>query len=95
MRKIDQIAITIYKTLGADGLLHVIFSAILFKVLWLMFGCLACEPATSVDICLAALLTLGIGYGKEKYDAFTGGKVDRKDLWCDGLGILFGILMNL
>jgi hypothetical protein len=84
MRKLDKIAITIYKNLGADGLLHVIFSAILFKVLWLMFGWL-----------LAALLTLGIGYGKEKYDAFTGGKVDRKDLWCDGLGILFGILMNL
>lgn len=84
MRKIDSIAIAIYKTLGADGLLHVIFSAILFKVLWLMFGWF-----------LAALLTLGIGYGKEKYDAFTGGKVDRKDLWCDGLGILFGILMNL
>lgn len=84
MRKIDQIAITIYKTLGADGLLHVIFSAILFKALWLLFGWL-----------MAALLTIGIGYAKEKYDAFTGGKVDRKDLWCDGLGILFGILMNL
>ena len=84
MRKIDSIAIAIYKTLGADGLLHVIFSAILFKVLWLRFGWF-----------LATLLTIGIGYGKEKYDAFTGGKVDRKDLWCDGLGILFGILMNL
>ena len=70
MRKIDNLAITIYKTLGADGLLHVIFSAILFKALWLMFGWL-----------LAALLTIGIGYCKEKYDAFTGGKVDRKDLW--------------
>lgn len=84
MRKLDTLAVAIYKTLGADGLLHVIFSTILFKALWLMFGWL-----------LAALLTLGIGYGKEKYDAFTGGKVDRKDLWCDGLGILFGILMNL
>lgn len=84
MRKLDTLAVAIYKNLGADGLLHVIFSAILFKTLWLMFGWL-----------LAALLTLGIGYGKEKYDAFTGGKVDRKDLWCDGLGILFGILMNL
>ncbi len=84
MRKIDNLAITIYKTLGADGLLHVIFSAILFKTLWLLFGWL-----------FAIILTLGIGYGKEKYDAFTGGNVDRKDLWCDGLGILFGILMNL
>lgn len=84
MRKIDNLAITIYKTLGADGLLHVIFSAILFKVLWLLFGWL-----------FAIILTIGIGYGKEKYDTFTGGKVDRKDLWCDGLGILFGILMNL
>ena len=84
MRKIDQIAVAIFKTLGADGLLHVIFSAILFKVLWLLFGWL-----------LAALLTIGIGYTKERYDAFTGGKVDRKDLWCDGLGILFGILMNV
>lgn len=84
MRKIDNLAITIYKTLGADGLLHVIFSAILFKALWLLFGWL-----------FAIILTIGIGYCKEKYDAFTGGKVDKKDLWCDGLGILFGILMNL
>jgi len=84
MRKIDNLAITIYKTLGADGLLHVIFSAILFKALWLLFGWL-----------FAIILTIGIGYCKEKYDAFTGGRVDRKDLWCDGLGILFGILMNL
>lgn len=84
MRKLDTLAVAIYKTLGADGLLHVIFSAILFKALWLLFGWL-----------FAIILTIGIGYGKEKYDAFTGGRVDRKDLWCDGLGILFGILMNL
>lgn len=84
MRKLDTLAVAIYKTLGADGLLHVIFSAILFKALWLLFGWL-----------FAIILTLGIGYSKERYDAFTGGKVDRKDLWCDGLGILFSILMNL
>lgn len=84
MRKLDTLAVAIYKTLGADGMLHVIFSAILFKALWLIFGWL-----------FAIILTIGIGYCKEKYDAFTGGKVDRKDLWCDGLGILFGILMNL
>ena len=68
--------------MGEDGMAHVILSALLSSVLNLF---LPWE--------LACLLTLSIGVGKEIYDKRSGkGCAEVKDIVCDIVGILIGIL---
>ena len=84
MRKIDIIANWIYRKIGADGLLHILVAAIIFKVCWLLFGVL-----------FGLILTFVIGVGKEIYDSKTGGKFSNTDLVCDVIGILLTLIINI
>lgn len=70
---------------GPDGLLHFVISALLmvalgwFRPLW-----------------VGILAVLVIGVGKECYDGLSGkGTAEWKDIWCDCLGIILGLLLVL
>ena len=68
--------------MGMDGMMHVILSALIGAVLNLL---LPWE--------LAAMITLAVGIGKELYDRISGkGCSEWKDIVCDILGILIGVL---
>lgn len=72
----------LFAWMGNDGMMHVILSALLASVLNLF---LPWE--------LAGLITLAIGMGKEIYDKRSGnGYAEVKDIVCDIIGILIGIL---
>lgn len=84
MRKIDIIPNWIYVHIKDQGLLHIIVSAVIFKILWLIFG-----------FVLGLIGTLLIGLFKEIYDSRSGGKFDKIDYVCDLIGILLTIILNL
>lgn len=84
MRKIDIIPNWIYVHIKDQGLLHIIVSAVIFKILWLIFG-----------FVLGLIGTLCIGLFKEIYDSRSGGKFDKIDYVCDLIGILLTIILNL
>lgn len=84
MRKIDIIPNWIYRKIGMDGLLHIIVTAILFKICWLIFGSF-----------FGLILTIAIGIGKEIYDSKSGGMFSKTDLVCDVIGILLTLIINI
>lgn len=72
----------LFAWMGNDGMMHVILSSLIASVLTLV-----------LPTGLAAVVTLAVGIGKELYDAKSGkGCCEVKDLVCDIVGILIGIL---
>lgn len=72
----------IFSWMGSDGMMHVILSSIIASVLNIL---LPWE--------LAAAITFTVGIGKELYDRISGnGCSEIKDIVCDIVGILIGIL---
>lgn len=72
----------LFAWMGNDGMMHVILSALICAVLNLF---LPWE--------LAAMITLAVGIGKELYDRISGkGCSEWKDIVCDIVGILIGVL---
>ena len=72
----------IFAWMDSDGMKHVILSALI-----------ACALSLVMPTGLAAVVTLAIGIGKELYDAKSGkGCCEVKDIVCDIIGILIGIL---
>lgn len=67
-----------------DGLLHIIVTAILFKICWLLFGSF-----------FGLILTIAIGIGKEIYDSKSDGIFSKTDLVCDVIGILLTLIINI
>lgn len=84
MRKIDIIPNWIYVHIKDQGLLHIIVSAIIFKILWLIFG-----------LGVGFIGTLLIGLCKEIYDSRSGGRFDKVDYGCNLIGILLTLILNL
>ena len=72
----------IFQIIGSDGMKHIILSAILTVVAkWLL------------PVWVAVALVLLIGIIKEIYDRVSGkGCAEWKDIICDIIGILIGIL---
>ena len=72
----------LFTWMDSDGMSHVILSSII-----------ACLLSLVMPWELAALATLAIGIGKELYDKHSGkGCAEWKDLVCDIIGILIGVL---
>ena len=72
----------LFAWMGNDGMMHVIMSATI-----------ACLLSLVLPIGLAAVITLMVGVAKELYDAKSGkGCCEVKDIVCDIVGILIGIL---
>ena len=71
------------KHVGFDGLLHIVVVAFL-SVLLKLFGC---------PVLFCALICLAAGITKELYDLISQkGTAELKDLICDVIGILIGLL---
>lgn len=78
MRQINEL----FEKAGMDGCKHVILSAVI-----------ACLIGLVLPTWIAALITFGIGIGKEVYDKVSGrGCAEWKDLVCDVVGIIIGVL---
>lgn len=71
----------LFTWMGSDGMMHVILSAIICTVLTLI-----------MPWWVASVLTIGLGIGKEVYDSTGKGCAEWKDIICDLVGILIGIL---
>lgn len=79
---IQKLSIWISKTIGLDGLTHMVICAILA-------GCLK----HLIGVWAAMLIVLLIGIGKEIYDRHTGkGCAEFKDIACDLAGIMVGVI---
>lgn len=85
MRRIYGYIKDFVSTMGVDGWLHVFVSALLMAALgWV-------RPLIG-----AVIIVLSLGMGKEIYDYFTGkGMPEGKDLVCDGIGVLLGLIVIL
>ena len=71
-----------FDKLGFDGLKHIIVSAIIITILNIF-----------LPIWLSATITLVIGIGKELYDKISDkGCAEWKDIVCDIIGIIIGVL---
>lgn len=81
MRKIDVFANWVYKNVGQDGLMHIICTALLLKVLWVLFGLVP-----------SLILITGIGFAKE---IFYDTKYSGKDVICNLIGIAICLLIRL
>lgn len=77
MKKINEL----FEMIGFDGCKHIILSSVIVVVVNLFLPTWA-----------AALIALAIGIGKEYYDYRKKGFVEKKDLMCDAIGVLIGIL---
>jgi uncharacterized protein YfiM (DUF2279 family) len=69
------------KSIGFDGLLHIVLSAIMVGALKHIMGALGAVAVVAL-----------IGIGKEIYDRRTKGCAEFKDLVCDLTGIMVGVL---
>jgi len=74
----------VVKKVGTDKVAHFAVSA---------FLCLAI--GRFLPFWASAVITLALGIGKEVYDAKTGGKVDKKDILADALGVLVAVALLL
>ena len=73
----------ILKLIGTDGLLHFTICLVLSNILY----------AFGLPVWCVLTLVIGIGIAKEIYDKVTGkGSAEWKDLICDILGTLLGVL---
>lgn len=80
----DRIALWCVKNIGVDGCLHFIAIASLTKIVSLVAG-----------LWVAIVISAVVSVAKEVWDAKRGSYLDKKDLACDALGILFALLMSL
>ena len=72
----------LFAWMGSDGMSHLILSAIIAVFLSLF-----------LPLELAAMITLAVGIGNELYDRISGkGCSEWKDIVCDIVGILIGVL---
>lgn len=72
----------LFDYVAIDGCKHIILSAVMTVVLNIFLPTWA-----------AGLIALGIGVAKEFYDYKTGyGQVQVKDVVCDVIGVLIGVL---
>ena len=72
----------LFAWMGSDGMMHVILSAVIATLLNLF-----------LPWYFAGLACLFVGVGKEIYDKVSGkGCSENKDIVCDIVGILIGIL---
>ena len=67
--------------MGSDGMMHVILSSVIATVLGLF-----------MPWWLAGVLTMGLGVSKEVYDSTGKGCAEWKDIACDLIGVLIGVL---
>lgn len=81
MRKVDVFADWVYRTLGVKGLLHLLIALILTDLI------------SHISSFLAILIVGAISIGKEVYDMNTGGKFSIKDIKCDAVGIIIGLII--
>ena len=77
MKKINEL----FELAGFDGCKHIILSSVLAALLSLI----------SPHI-VAVVITFGIGWIKEMYDQRGHGQVQAKDLVCNLIGAIIGIL---
>jgi hypothetical protein len=70
-----------FEFIAIDGCKHIILSAVMAVVLNLFLPTWA-----------AGLIALGVGVAKEYVDHYHDGKVDIKDILCDLIGVLIGVL---
>lgn len=81
MRKLLNILNNLYNMAGYDGLKHIVLSAVL-TVGFNLF----------LPWYFATILVLIIGIAKEIYDSTGKGCCELKDIVCDLIGIIIGIL---
>lgn len=73
----------IWKWMRMDGLLHMETSALIMLIAHTIFPLL-----------LALILSVSMGIAKEARDAMTKkGTAEMHDLYCDGIGILLGLIL--
>jgi hypothetical protein len=70
-----------FELIALDGCKHIILSAVMAVVLNIFL------PAWA-----AGLIALAVGVAKEYVDHYHDGQVDVKDLLCDLMGVLIGVL---
>lgn len=70
-----------FELIALDGCKHIILSAVIAVVLNIFL------PAWT-----AGLIALAVGVAKEYVDHYHDGQVDVKDLLCDLMGVLIGVL---
>lgn len=84
-RNLWERAVDLYHWMRSDGLLHASLSALLILILCPIVGSF-----------FAIVGTVAVGVGKEVYDEQSGkGYAEIHDIICDGLGIIFGLLIYL
>lgn len=81
MRKLLNILSNLYDMAGYDGLKHIVLSAVL-TVGFNLF----------LPWYLAAIIVIIIGIAKEIYDSTGKGCCELKDIVCDLIGIVIGVL---
>lgn len=77
MNKINEL----FEKAGMDGCKHIILSSVLAALLSLI-----------VPNIVAVVITFGIGWVKEMYDQRGHGQVQTKDLMCNFIGAIIGII---
>lgn len=77
MKKINKL----FDLAGFDGCKHIILSSVLAAVLSLILPHI-----------VAAVITFGIGWAKEMYDQRGGGQAQTKDVVCNLIGAIIGII---
>ena len=78
---VQKISDWIRKSIGFDGLLHIVLSAIMVGTLKHIIGALGAVAVVAL-----------IGIGKEIYDRRTKGCAEFKDIACDLAGIMIGVI---
>ena len=81
MRKLLNILNNLYNMAGYDGLKHIVLSAV-FTIGFNLF----------LSWYLSAILVFTIGISKEIYDSIGKGCCELKDIICNLIGIIIGIL---
>lgn len=78
---IQKLSNWINNKIGFDGLLHIVVASIITITLNMCFGIIVAVIGTSV-----------LSIIKEIHDYYNEGTPDKKDLICDLIGIIIGIL---
>lgn len=78
---IQKMSDWVRERIGFDGLLHIVLSAIMVGTLKHIIGALGAVAVVAL-----------IGIGKEIYDRRTKGCAEFKDIACDLVGIMIGVI---
>ncbi len=82
----------VVEKIGADRILHVLACLIITLVVTLI--CHKCGEGAWVAAAIGAVVSIVVGIGKELYDFFAGGYVDRGDLAADFAGAMAGMILG-